>query len=121
MRSVSAPRISRRCTTLPRAYPPSLSATAQSLYSGGVWGLFLGGGLLAAGFLYEAAGSDAYFAMAVPAFAGAGLAWYLSRRSVAPSTPARSDYGSVDLCFARPRELPLHALRSHPPLSFCRQ
>ncbi|MFO1154030.1 MAG: MFS transporter [Rhodospirillales bacterium] len=57
---------------------PALSATAQSLYTGVVWGLFLGGGLLAAGYLFELAGADAYFVMAVPALAGAVLSWKLS-------------------------------------------
>jgi PPP family 3-phenylpropionic acid transporter len=51
--------------------PPSLSATAQSLYAGVVWGLFLGGGLLAAGYLYQAFATDAYQAMAAIALVGA--------------------------------------------------
>lgn len=57
---------------------PALSATAQTLYSGLVWGLFLGGGLLAAGYLFEATGRHAYFVMAVPAVIGGALAWYVS-------------------------------------------
>jgi MFS transporter, PPP family, 3-phenylpropionic acid transporter len=59
---------------------PALSATAQSLYSGIVWGLFLGGGLLAAGYLFEAAGVDAYIVMSAPAVAGAVVARRLPRR-----------------------------------------
>lgn len=54
-----------------------LSATAQSLYSGVVWGLFLGGGLLAAGLLFEAMAARAFLPMVVPALAGAVLAWRL--------------------------------------------
>ncbi len=59
---------------------PSLSATAQSLYSGLVWGLFLGGGLLAAGYLFETIGNGAYFVMSVPALAGVLITPHLGSR-----------------------------------------
>lgn len=53
---------------------PQLSATAQSLYSGLVWGVFLGLALLAAGPLYAALGSGAYAVMAAIAALGAAVA-----------------------------------------------
>lgn len=66
--------------------PTELSATAQSLYSGVVWGLFLGGGLLAAGLLYEIIGSAAFLPMIVPALAGSILALRLWRHQRATRT-----------------------------------
>ncbi|MCP5365518.1 MAG: MFS transporter [Hyphomicrobiales bacterium] len=42
---------------------PSVSATAQSLYSGIVWGVFLGATLFAAGWLYGAFQGGAFLAM----------------------------------------------------------
>jgi PPP family 3-phenylpropionic acid transporter len=47
-----------------RHVPPAVSATAQSLYSGLVWGVALGLGLLAAGPLYAHLGGSAYLVMA---------------------------------------------------------
>lgn len=61
--------------------PADLSASAQSLYSGLVWGLFLGIGLLAAGLLYEAVAVRAFLPMVVPALAGSIFAWRLSEQS----------------------------------------
>jgi PPP family 3-phenylpropionic acid transporter len=58
---------------------PELSATAQSLYSGVVWGVFLGLGLLAAGPLYAGLGGHAYAVMAVIGLAGSLAAWPLLR------------------------------------------
>jgi PPP family 3-phenylpropionic acid transporter len=54
-----------------RQMPPRLSATAQSLYSGVVWGLFLGSMLMLAGRLYADFGAKAYLAMAVAGLIGA--------------------------------------------------
>lgn len=59
--------------------PAELSATAQSLYSGVVWGGFLGVGLFAAGQLYDAMAVRAFLPMAVPALAGGIVAWQLWR------------------------------------------
>ena len=58
--------------------PASLSATAQSLYSGLVWGAGLGVMLLASGWLYQALGGSAYLAMAAVALAGTFVALRLS-------------------------------------------
>ncbi len=58
---------------------PQVSATAQSLYSGLVWGVFLGLGLLVAGPLYARLGGDAYAVMAVIGFLGTVAAWPLMR------------------------------------------
>jgi PPP family 3-phenylpropionic acid transporter len=73
---------------------PSLSATAQSLYSGGVWGLFLGAALLAAGILYAAIGSLAFLPMAGIGLIGGLLAARLAAARTAssgqPSAVARS-------------------------------
>lgn len=49
---------------------PGVTATAQSLYSGLVWGVGLGSMLLAAGWLYRDLGGSAFQAMAVVALAG---------------------------------------------------
>jgi PPP family 3-phenylpropionic acid transporter len=66
---------------------PRLSATAQSLYSGLVWGGFLGLGLLAAGPLYASFGGRAYAVMVLIGLAGTLAAWPLvvaeRRRAVA--------------------------------------
>lgn len=56
---------------------PQLSATAQSLYSGLVWGVFLGLALLAAGPLYAGLGGHAYALMAMVGLAGSLVAWPL--------------------------------------------
>ncbi|MCU0839174.1 MAG: MFS transporter [Rhodospirillales bacterium] len=56
---------------------PHVSATAQSLYSGIVWGVFLGLGLLAAGPLYARFGGDSYALMAAIGFLGTVAAWPL--------------------------------------------
>ena len=56
---------------------PDLSATAQSLYSGVVWGLFLGGGLFAAGLLFQSLHTAAYLPMVLPALAGGAIAFRL--------------------------------------------
>ncbi len=64
-----------------RAMPPSLSATAQSLYSSLVMGLGLGLMLLASGRLYAAFAGSAYLAMAGAALIGALAAAILTRRS----------------------------------------
>lgn len=61
--------------------PVELSASAQSLYSGLVWGVFLGIGLLAAGLLYEAMAVRAFLPMVVPALAGSIFAWRLWEQS----------------------------------------
>jgi intracellular sulfur oxidation DsrE/DsrF family protein len=58
--------------------PASLSATAQSLYSGLVWGAGLGLMLLASGWLYHGLGGSAYLAMAAVALAGTFVALRLS-------------------------------------------
>lgn len=56
---------------------PQLSATAQSLYSSVVWGVFLGIALLATGPLYAGLGGHAYAVMAVVGLAGSLVAWPL--------------------------------------------
>lgn len=53
-----------------RNVDPALSATAQSLYSAIVFGLFLGGLLYAAGLLYETFGGGAFQPMAAAGLAG---------------------------------------------------
>jgi PPP family 3-phenylpropionic acid transporter len=60
-----------------RQVPPGLSATAQSLYSAVVFGLFLAGMLYGAGWLYQMLASAAYAPMAAAGLIGAGLAWPL--------------------------------------------
>ena len=59
--------------------PLALSATAQSLYSAIVFGLFLGVMLYGAGWLYQMLAGAAYLPMAVAGIMGAGLAWPLLR------------------------------------------
>ena len=59
--------------------PLALSATAQSLYSAIVFGLFLGVMLYSAGWLYQMLAGAAYLPMAVAGVMGAGLAWPLLR------------------------------------------
>ena len=56
---------------------PDLSATAQSLYSAVVFGLFLAGMLYGAGWLYQMLAGAAYAPMAAAGLIGAGLAWPL--------------------------------------------
>lgn len=56
----------------------NLSATAQSLYSGWVWGASLGLMLFASGWLYHALSGGAYLAMAAVAFAGTLVALRLA-------------------------------------------
>ncbi|MFZ1415440.1 MAG: MFS transporter [Defluviicoccus sp.] len=58
--------------------PASLSATAQSLYSGLVWGAGLGLMLFASGWLYEDLGGSAYLVMVAVALAGTFVALRLS-------------------------------------------
>lgn len=53
-----------------RNVDPALSATAQSLYSAVVFGLFLGGLLYAAGLLYATFGGGAFLPMAAAGLAG---------------------------------------------------
>ena len=79
-----------------RHVPPALSATAQSLYSGVVWGLFLGCALLAAGLLYESQASHAYLPMAIAALLGlaaAGPLWTAERRDPGRKDGVRKDDG----------------------------
>ena len=59
--------------------PPQLSATAQSLYSGVVWGLFFGVLLFAAGGLYAQLYQGAYWVMAGVAVVGGLCAWVVVR------------------------------------------
>ena len=63
-----------------RAVPPTLSATAQSLYSAVVMGLGLGLMLLASGWLYAAYAGAAYYPMAATGLLGGVLAWTLARQ-----------------------------------------
>lgn len=63
-----------------------LSATAQSLYSGVVWGLFLGGGLLTAGLLFERMHTAAFLPMVIPAIAGCIVAIWPTRSSTTVAT-----------------------------------
>ncbi len=60
---------------------PGLSATAQSLYAALVMGLALGTMLLVSGPLYELFAGGAYFAMALCAAVGTGLAVALALRA----------------------------------------
>lgn len=71
-----------------RHVDPSLSATAQSLYSAIVFGLFLGGLLWAAGWLYAELHGAAFLPMAAIGLAGAvcGL-WLLWREGGAGTVP----------------------------------
>lgn len=62
-----------------RACPAHLAATAQSIYSALAGGIVVGFTALGSGLLYQHAGSTAYLAMAVVAFAG-GLAGLMLRR-----------------------------------------
>jgi PPP family 3-phenylpropionic acid transporter len=74
-----------------RQVPPALSATAQSLYSAIVFGLFLGAMLYGAGRLYATLAGAAYLPMAAAGAVGAACAWPLVRESDAatPSAPSR--------------------------------
>ncbi|MEQ8357735.1 MAG: 3-phenylpropionate MFS transporter [Kiloniellaceae bacterium] len=63
-----------------RATPPALSASMQSLYSALSGGLAMGGAMLLAGWLYEAAPGRAFLAMAAIALAAAGLVFVLVLR-----------------------------------------
>jgi MFS transporter, PPP family, 3-phenylpropionic acid transporter len=65
--------------------PPPLSATAQSLYSAIVWGVFLGIMLWAAGLLYARLEAGAFMPMAMAALAGSVLALVLFRYQAAAS------------------------------------
>ena len=67
--------------------PASLSATAQSLYSGLVWGAGLGLMLLASGWLYQGLGGSAYLAMAAVALAGTCVALRLGALTGAAQKP----------------------------------
>lgn len=58
---------------------PAVTATAQSLYSGTVWGLGLGVALLAAGWLYRDLGGQAFLVMAAVGLAGGLVAGGLLR------------------------------------------
>lgn len=62
--------------------PPDLAATAQSLYSGVVWGLFLGPMLLFAGILYGSFGAESYLFMAAIGLAGAIIARRVVPRAI---------------------------------------
>jgi MFS transporter, PPP family, 3-phenylpropionic acid transporter len=64
-----------------RQVPPALSATAQSLYSAIVFGLFLGAMLYGAGWLYAGLAGGAYLPMAAAGIVGAACAWPLTQRS----------------------------------------
>jgi PPP family 3-phenylpropionic acid transporter len=64
-----------------------LSATAQSLYSGVVWGVFLGALLFAAGLLYQRLGSAAFLVMAAVGLLGGLIAFV--------ALPARSHRGML--------------------------
>jgi PPP family 3-phenylpropionic acid transporter len=66
---------------------PTLSATAQSLYSAVVWGLFLSVMLYGAGWLYSSLGARAYLPMALAALAGSACAWPLAERSLRSGAP----------------------------------
>ena len=77
-----------------RHVDPSLSATAQSLYSAIVFGLFLGGLLYAAGLLYARFGGNAFLPMAAIGLAGSALAWPL-RRGPRTSLDTRSHQSST--------------------------
>lgn len=74
-----------------RRVPPALSATAQSLYSAIVFGLFLGGMLYGAGWLYGSLAGFAFLPMAAASLIGAAFARPLMRESDAaiPSAPTR--------------------------------
>ncbi|MBT3307071.1 MAG: MFS transporter [Alphaproteobacteria bacterium] len=61
-----------------RRIPPSLSASAQSLYSAVVMGFVLGLAMFASGKLFGLFGAGAYYAMAVLAAAGAIIAIFLA-------------------------------------------
>jgi len=58
---------------------PTLSATAQSLYSGVVWGAFLGSMLFAAGYLYGSVQGGAFFAMSGVALLGILFSLFIAR------------------------------------------
>jgi MFS transporter, PPP family, 3-phenylpropionic acid transporter len=64
-----------------RQVPPAFSATAQSLYSAIVFGLFLGAMLYGAGWLYAGLSGAAYLPMAAAGIVGAACAWPLTQRS----------------------------------------
>lgn len=70
--------------------PPSLSASAQSLYSGVVWGMFLGILLFSAGELYSALGGFAFYPMAAVAVVGTLSSLMLLRVRKQPSSPSQS-------------------------------
>ncbi len=63
-----------------RHVDPALSATAQSLYSAVVFGLFLGGLLYASGLLYATFGAGAFLPMAAAGLAGTLITLPLLRR-----------------------------------------
>ena len=65
-----------------RNVPPSMSATAQSLYSAVVMGLGIGLATTVSGPLYGAFGGGAYLAMAASGAAGGILAFGLARRAL---------------------------------------
>lgn len=71
--------------------PPALSATAQSLYSSVVWGLFLGIMLWGSGLLYARFEAGAFLPMAGAGLAGSAIAFGLARRE--PSVPPRPTDG----------------------------
>jgi PPP family 3-phenylpropionic acid transporter len=73
-----------------RQVPPALSATAQSLYSAIVFGLFLGAMLYGAGWLYAALAGAAYLPMAAAGAVGVACAWPLARQSDAATASAPS-------------------------------
>jgi len=62
-----------------RHVPPGLSATAQSLYSAVVWGVFLGPMLWIAGLLYARYAGGAFLPMAAAGLAGGAVACGLIR------------------------------------------
>ena len=77
--------------------PPSLSATAQSLYSAVVMGLAIGLAVLVAGHLYATHGAAAYYAMAALAGLGGALALVLAGRDhMARSYPAGNDVADAE-------------------------
>jgi PPP family 3-phenylpropionic acid transporter len=70
---------------LTRLAPPSLSGTAQSLYTVVVAGVFLSAMTWAAGSLYQAFSGGGYFPMAAAGAAGALAAWTLRDPPTRPS------------------------------------
>ena len=77
---------------------PAVTATAQSLYSGTVWGLGLGVALLAAGWLYRDLGGQAFLVMAAVGLAGAyATVPHVARRIKRFLDPASGDTFQVDV------------------------